>query len=363
MADPVITAIIPTFRRPRLLKRAIESVLAQSYRHVKVCVHDNASGDETEEVVAQYARRDDRVVYLKNSENIGAANNFVKGVEAVTTDFYSLLSDDDFLLPGFYEQAIAAFEKHPQAGFVCVKTITVDVMNKRMCFRNRDWRPGLHQPSNDVTTLMYNSHFTQTGVLLRTHMRESIGPFEKSGDDRLYLVMASAASPFVVLDMYGAVFSIHSQAYSVTTGLRQGDVPAAYEALLSTVSTVIQLPIPTDRKVHLLLLILRSYIQTFDAQQLEQLRKGVRREDESTTISLRSYATTAGLLAHFYEITPRRLRPLLTCCLAVFRHLRKRRRSRAKGNWSALPEDTCRFLLQEDSDVSRFLASIQETGG
>ena len=45
MSPPTVTAIIPTYRRPRLVRRAIESVLAQTYPHVRVLVCDNASGD------------------------------------------------------------------------------------------------------------------------------------------------------------------------------------------------------------------------------------------------------------------------------------------------------------------------------
>ncbi len=56
MQGPQITTVIPTYRRPKLLRRAIESVLAQTYPHLKVTVFDNASGDETPEVVAELAR-------------------------------------------------------------------------------------------------------------------------------------------------------------------------------------------------------------------------------------------------------------------------------------------------------------------
>lgn len=358
--EPVITTIIPTFRRPQLLKRAIESVLAQSYRNVKICVYDNASGDETEGVVAKYVRRDDRITYFKNSENIGAANNMAQGVEAVNTDFYSLLNDDDFLLPNFYENAIGEFQSHPQAGFVCAKTIVVDVMNKRLQFRNKDWQGGLYQPSNEIASKMYGSHFTQTGVLLRTSMRESIGPFEKSGDDRLYLVMAGASSPFVVLDAYGAVFAVHSQAYSVLTGLRQDNMASVHEALLSTVDRVMKLEMPADRKVHLLLLVFKSYGRTFDVRKLRQLRKGVHEDHGSGDAALPSRVTPYGLFAKAYEVTPRRLHPVLTCCIDAIRYLQRRKRSKAKGDWLALPENAYSFFHSDECEVSRFLSSIPE---
>lgn len=54
---PMITTIIPTYRRPRLLRRAIRSVLNQTYPHFQVCVYDNASGDETATIVADNIRK------------------------------------------------------------------------------------------------------------------------------------------------------------------------------------------------------------------------------------------------------------------------------------------------------------------
>ena len=51
--EPTITTVIPTYRRPELLQRAIRSVLDQSYPHFKICVYDNASNDRTPDVVKQ----------------------------------------------------------------------------------------------------------------------------------------------------------------------------------------------------------------------------------------------------------------------------------------------------------------------
>ena len=82
---PTITTVIPTFRRPRLVERAIRSVLAQNFDGFQICVYDNASGDETAAVVAQIAREDPRVNYYCHPKNIGAWNNFKYGIERVST--------------------------------------------------------------------------------------------------------------------------------------------------------------------------------------------------------------------------------------------------------------------------------------
>ena len=116
MADPIlpmITTVIPTYRRPQLLRRAIRSVLDQSYPHFRLCIYDNASGDETGELVARLASQDTRIHYHCHQQNIGAQSNFIYGYSRVRTPFLHLISDDDFLLPGFFAQAIGALEGKP----------------------------------------------------------------------------------------------------------------------------------------------------------------------------------------------------------------------------------------------------------
>jgi glycosyltransferase involved in cell wall biosynthesis len=118
-----ITTIIPTFRRPRLLERAIRSVLAQGNSDFQLRVIDNASGDETAEVVSGIARRDPRVSYYCHASNIGAWNNFKFALDAIETPYFNLLSDDDALLPGFFATALDSLKSYPDAGMFAGATV------------------------------------------------------------------------------------------------------------------------------------------------------------------------------------------------------------------------------------------------
>src|SRR5690349_12064881 len=112
----MITVIIPTFRRPHLLRCAIDSVLAQTYPHFLVRIYDNASNDGTEEVLREYAKRDKRVQYHIHAENLGSNNNWQYGFNQVDTPFFAVLSDDDLYMPTFLEEAMRSFAAHPDAG-------------------------------------------------------------------------------------------------------------------------------------------------------------------------------------------------------------------------------------------------------
>src|ERR1019366_5330812 len=75
----LVTTVIPTFRRPRVLKGAIESVLAQTFADFEVNVYDDASGDDTATVVQSISSRDPRVHYFCHPKRLGMMANFGYG--------------------------------------------------------------------------------------------------------------------------------------------------------------------------------------------------------------------------------------------------------------------------------------------
>lgn len=90
-------------------------MLQQSYRDFEIRVYDNASGDETREVVENLMVADPRVRYHCHPENIGLVQNIAYGMERATTPFFNVLSDDDLVFPNFFELALSALVKNPDA--------------------------------------------------------------------------------------------------------------------------------------------------------------------------------------------------------------------------------------------------------
>lgn len=98
----LVSVIIPTCRRSHFLRRAIESVLNQSYADLEVIVVDDnepqsAFRTETARVMANY-QNDPRVVYIQNECNLGAARARNAGIFAASGEFITFLDDDDVYL-------------------------------------------------------------------------------------------------------------------------------------------------------------------------------------------------------------------------------------------------------------------------
>jgi glycosyltransferase involved in cell wall biosynthesis len=117
MLEPLITTIIPTYKRPQLLKRAIISALNQTFHRIQVHVYDDASNDETEEVVRECIKKDDRVAYHRHGQNMGLLQNYQYSLSRVKTEYFSFLSDDDVLFPWFCEETLQGFKQCPECAF------------------------------------------------------------------------------------------------------------------------------------------------------------------------------------------------------------------------------------------------------
>lgn len=102
--DLKVSVIIPTYRRSEFLQRAIESVLKQSYKNIEiVIVDDNGEGTDdqikTEQSLKSVFGDDERIKYIKNKKNSGAAVSRNNGIEYSSGDYICFLDDDDVYLP------------------------------------------------------------------------------------------------------------------------------------------------------------------------------------------------------------------------------------------------------------------------
>ena len=87
-------------------KRALESVLGQSYKNIEVIVVDGGSTDGTKELADQYAINDRRVHVLScDKGSVGAQFNM--GLEYASGKYVAIVESDDYILPEMYEKEIA----------------------------------------------------------------------------------------------------------------------------------------------------------------------------------------------------------------------------------------------------------------
>jgi glycosyltransferase involved in cell wall biosynthesis len=217
---PLITTIIPTYQRPQTLKRAIKSVLNQTYTNFQVRVYDDASGDETAQVVAELMQKDARVNYYSHSKNIGPLANVNYGVQQIETPYYSILSDDDILLPSFYETAMAGFRDHPNAMFSGGTTI---VTNEREVLQvyPRD-KSGYYDTSESILEVLNGNCSNWDSIVFRKELIEREGALdvEIPAVDNDWLFRVAAHNPWIISENPCALFVVHPNSITSTADYR-----------------------------------------------------------------------------------------------------------------------------------------------
>lgn len=108
-ARPLVSVCIPTYNNAAMLQDALRSAAAQTYSPLEIVVLDNHSADVTREAVEAAQRRDARIRYMRNDENIGMPRNLTACVRAARGEFVKLLADDDLLHPSCVERLVDAF--------------------------------------------------------------------------------------------------------------------------------------------------------------------------------------------------------------------------------------------------------------
>ncbi|WP_456394990.1 glycosyltransferase family 2 protein [Thermococcus sp.] len=136
MARPTVSVVIPTYNRANLLKRAIESVLNQKFEDFELIVVDDASTDNTPEVVESIA--DGRIRYIRLKRNSGGPVARNTGIKKARGEFIALLDDDDEWLPNRLDIQIKKFENLDRGvgvvygGFYYVSQQNGRVLGKRL---------------------------------------------------------------------------------------------------------------------------------------------------------------------------------------------------------------------------------------
>ena len=110
---PRLSIGLTVFNSERYLDDCLRSLLTQTFKDFEIIVSDNASTDRTEAIARAYAARDDRVRYVRNRINIGAAGNFNQAFRLSSGEFFKWAAYDDLCDPDCLRQCIEILDRDP----------------------------------------------------------------------------------------------------------------------------------------------------------------------------------------------------------------------------------------------------------
>ena len=97
MSGPLISFIVCNYNYSEFLESSIRSAMEQTYKNILIVVIDDASTDNSREIIERLAREDSRIIPIYNNIGVGAAEARNIGIRAVwdKTDFFQILDADD----------------------------------------------------------------------------------------------------------------------------------------------------------------------------------------------------------------------------------------------------------------------------
>lgn len=179
--EPLISVVLPNYNHAAYLLRAIEAIAGQDTPPDEIIVIDDASTDDSRDVLARCQLRYPNLVVLCNERNDGALRALQRGLDVARGRYVYFAAADDQVLPGFFGRAIGALEAAPTIGLFCAETVLRDgatgrTMGMRPAVRPLRKAGGL--TGKEVETLLRRAdNFIHTGSSLfrRTALEEKAG--------------------------------------------------------------------------------------------------------------------------------------------------------------------------------------------
>jgi glycosyltransferase involved in cell wall biosynthesis len=116
MADPRISVIVPNYNHARYLPQCLGALLDQPVPPHEILVLDDASTDNSREVIEELAGKNPVIRSRPNERNLGVCRTMNRGLELAEGDYVMFPAADDQVKPGVFEWAIRMLREHPGAG-------------------------------------------------------------------------------------------------------------------------------------------------------------------------------------------------------------------------------------------------------
>jgi len=114
--NPLVSVVMPAFNAEKYIPEAIESILNQTFKDFEFIIIDDGSSDRTWEIIQEFAKKDERIVPVKNEVNINVSQTRNKGINLAKGKYIVWADSDDISLPQRIEKQIDFMESNKEVG-------------------------------------------------------------------------------------------------------------------------------------------------------------------------------------------------------------------------------------------------------
>lgn len=192
-----LSVVMTSYNYGAFIGAALDAIFEQSYQPDEVIIVDDASTDNSVQIIQSFARRFPTVRLLQNERNLGAVITANRGLQAATGEYVYAAGADDRILPGFFARSMALLAQHPTAALSCGDTMLTydDSPTEIAAAAGFGTAEGFIAPSALVQTLRRNNvHIWGNTVIMKRQILVETGSWmpELCSDADRFIVWASS---------------------------------------------------------------------------------------------------------------------------------------------------------------------------
>ena len=170
--SPNVTVLMSVHNGERYLREAVESILVQSFDDFEFLIIDDCSTDASRTILAEYEKRDSRIIVVENEQNVGLSQSLNRGLSLACGKYIVRMDADDISLPERLQKQVAYMESHPLVGVLGTNIIYIDERG----IPTASGRPKDRQPESARVIkwlLLWRNCIYHPTVILRRYVLES----------------------------------------------------------------------------------------------------------------------------------------------------------------------------------------------
>lgn len=220
MSDLPVTVLLAVHNGAVYLAEAIQSVRSQHFPDFELVIVDDASNDETPQILAEQAREDDRIRILRNPENLGLTRSLNRGLGEARGRLVARLDADDLSHPDRLGRQHEFFESHPRCRLLATPAVTIDADGSSAGTVTEYFEPGTL-----AVALLFRNPLIHSSIMFHREFVRRCGGYDESyrfaQDYELWLrLLHRGAEPAMLSDPLVSR-RVHRDAISGTRSVEQ----------------------------------------------------------------------------------------------------------------------------------------------
>jgi glycosyltransferase involved in cell wall biosynthesis len=242
MTNPRVSVITPVYNTAAYVRQAVASILAQTFQDFEYILVNDASTDESGQILEEFAAQDSRIRLLVNPTNLNASGAMNRGLAAARGEFVAVLDADDLAHPERLARQVAYLDAHPEVGVVGAGVTKIDAEGKA----SQVWE----YPTDPLIArwhLLYGAPVIHSAACIRRALMEQVKGYSLThryaNDFTLYIDLAALTQITNLPDQLVS-YRVHDRQISAT--YRKAQSGEVWLAMLRQFAERLQLRFPLD---------------------------------------------------------------------------------------------------------------------